>query len=395
LKLFQLQVTLEIFRGALYTHFLTESQIAQTSAMNSIANTKKRILALDGGGIRGVFTIEILARIEKLLREATGKPDLLLCDHFQMIAGTSTGAIIASLLSWGLPVEAVKRLYLEQAEKMFIRAPWWRRSSGWFSEKNLSDMLRDFFVEADGSPALMGSSRLKTLLLLVMRNATTGSAWPLTNNPKALYNRRYLPDGTLNGECNLNIPLWQLVRASTAAPVYFPPEKFTLGSQELEFMDGGITAFNNPALIAFLTATQPCYHVSWPTGLEKLQLISIGTGQSRALISNSLRRYIDILGLASVVPSGLMDSISREQDLMCRVLGRTLYGTAIDSEITSVCGLDQFKYVRYNKEFNASEIAMAERKHGGRFSIDNVKMIDFLVTEGQDYAENVDLSHLI
>lgn len=363
--------------------------------MDSIANSKKRILALDGGGIRGVFTIEILARIEKLLREATGKPDLRLCDHFQMIAGTSTGAIIASLLSWGLPVEAVKRLYLEQAEKMFIRAPWWRRSSGWFSEKNLSDMLRTFFVEADGSPALMGSSRLKTLLLLVMRNATTGSAWPLTNNPDALYNRRYLPDGAINGECNLDIPLWQLVRASTAAPIYFPPEKITLGKQQLEFMDGGITAFNNPAMIAYLTTTQPCYQVGWRTGLDQLHLISIGTGQSRALISESLRRFVDLLGFASMVPRGLMDSISREQDLLCRALGRTLYGDPIDSELTKVQGLDQFTYVRYNKDFTASKVAEAERIHGGRFSLENVKMIDFLINEGQRFADKIQVAHLL
>jgi uncharacterized protein len=356
---------------------------------------KKRILTLDGGGIRGVFTIEILARMEKLLRDATGKPGLLLSDHFQMIAGTSTGAIIASLLSWGLSVEEVKRLYLEQAERMFVRAPWWRRSSGWFSEQNLSEMLRRFFVEDDGSSALMGSTKLKTLLLLVMRNATTGSAWPLTNNPAALYNQRIMPDGSANAECNLDLPLWQLVRASTAAPLYFPPEKITLGTQQLEFMDGGITAFNNPAMIAFLTATQPCYRVEWPTGADRLHLISIGTGQSRALISESLRRFVDLLGFASMVPRGLMDSISREQDLLCRVLGRTVFGDPIDSEITAVQGLDQFTYVRYNKDFTASEIAEAERIHGGRFSLENVKMIDFLIQEGQRFADKVNVSHLL
>ncbi|MEM6916215.1 MAG: patatin-like phospholipase family protein, partial [Verrucomicrobiota bacterium] len=66
----------------------------------------KRILSLDGGGIRGVFTIAILERIEALLREhyKDSKPGLVLADYFDFIGGTSTGAIIAALLSKGLSV---------------------------------------------------------------------------------------------------------------------------------------------------------------------------------------------------------------------------------------------------------------------------------------------------
>ena len=48
-------------------------------------------------------------------------------------------------------------------------------------------------------------------------------------------------------DCNLNLPLWQLVRASTAAPTYFPPEVVTVGGQVFLFVDGGITTYNNPA----------------------------------------------------------------------------------------------------------------------------------------------------
>jgi patatin-like phospholipase/acyl hydrolase len=54
----------------------------------------------------------------------------------------------------------------------------------------------------------------------------------------------------VNSECNLDFPLWQLVRASAAAPVYFPPEEVMLGGKVHSFIDGGITAYNNAALIA-------------------------------------------------------------------------------------------------------------------------------------------------
>jgi patatin-like phospholipase/acyl hydrolase len=85
---------------------------------------KKRILALDGGGIRGVFTIEILGRMEQLLREHFGRPQMVLADHSDLIAGTSTGGIIGSFLSWGEPVDSVRKLYEENTGAMFCKAPW-------------------------------------------------------------------------------------------------------------------------------------------------------------------------------------------------------------------------------------------------------------------------------
>ena len=62
---------------------------------------QKKLLALDGGGIRGVIALEVLARIEEILRERSGRKDLVLSDYFDYMAGTSTGAIIASCLAMG------------------------------------------------------------------------------------------------------------------------------------------------------------------------------------------------------------------------------------------------------------------------------------------------------
>ena len=84
-----------------------------------------------------------------------------------------------------------------------------------------------------GKDTTLGSEHLKTLLLIVVRNATTDSPWPVSNNPNALFNDPSRADN------NLAIPLWQLVRASTAAPVYFPPEVVTLGEQRFVFVDRG------------------------------------------------------------------------------------------------------------------------------------------------------------
>lgn len=359
---------------------------------------KKRILALDGGGIRGVFSIEILGRMEELLRQHYGRPNLVLADHFDLIAGTSTGGIIGSFLSWGEPVERVRKLYEDNAGAMFCKAPWWKLRGGLFDAANLSAFLRDFFVEKDGTLATMGTDRLKTVLLLVMRNASTGSAWPVTNHPNAKYNARVFPDGSVNHECNLDFPLWQLVRASAAAPIYFPPELVSLGGKTHAFIDGGITAYNNPALIAYMMATLNCYGMSWPTGEDQMQVVSVGTGITRAKVSETLRRYLSALSYAAVVPSGLMESISKEQDMLCRVLGRCLHGGAIDSEIGDLMqceGSKAFTYVRYNREFTPAEIDVAEKKYGGKFALDNLKMREYLINVGREYADHVRLEHIL
>ncbi len=175
----------------------------------------KKLLALDGGGIRGVLSLEILAAIEDLLREATGAgDDFVLADWFDYVAGTSTGAIIAAGLATGMRVDELRDLYARHGEEMFDKAAVVRRLQYRYDSARLARMLQDTF----GATTTLGGDRLRTLLMMVLRNATTGSPWPPSNNPEAVFNQPDRPDD------NLALPLWQLVRASTAAPVYFPPE---------------------------------------------------------------------------------------------------------------------------------------------------------------------------
>ena len=74
-----------------------------------IASTgPKKILALDGGGIRGMITVEVLAEIESQLRSKLGRgEDFRLADYFDFVAGTSTGAIIAACVSVGMTVSEI------------------------------------------------------------------------------------------------------------------------------------------------------------------------------------------------------------------------------------------------------------------------------------------------
>ena len=79
----------------------------------------RKLLACDGGGIRGMISVEILARIEKELRAASGKPGLVLADYFDYVAGTSTGAIIATLVALGFSMDEAREFYLKSGAEMF------------------------------------------------------------------------------------------------------------------------------------------------------------------------------------------------------------------------------------------------------------------------------------
>lgn len=354
----------------------------------------RRILALDGGGIRGVFTLKILERIEQQFRLAEGKPDLVLRDVFDFFAGTSTGAIIAACLAWGKSTAEILDLYKTRGSEMFAQASWLQRVwKNKYRADIIAEFFRQIFVEADGSPALLGTSHLiggpePKYLLAVMRNVTTGSAWPVSNNPAAMFNNR------ADSGCNLDIPIWQLLRASTAAPTFFPPEEIVLGGHSSIFVDGGLTPYNNPALIAALMATLPSFHMEWPTGVDRLQLVSVGTGSVRARLSKTEARDVNTLDFARYIAPAMIGSIAIEQDLLCRVLGDCQYGAPIDMEIGDLRGAGmlpqsekKFRYVRYDRAFSAQETAALEAESGQAFSLDNLEMMPILLRLGTEYAD--------
>jgi hypothetical protein len=355
----------------------------------------KRILALDGGGIRGVFTLQVLARIEELFRDERRRPALVLRDEFDFFAGTSTGAIIATFLAWGLPVREIERLYLERGAEMFSKADLLERTlRNKYEAESIAAFFQEFFHEDDAArtPALLGTRRFGTgetmkHLLVVMRNATTGSAWPVCNNPHAKFNDPALPD------CNLQIPLWKLLRASTAAPTFFPPEEIVLGGQSHLFVDGGITPYNNPALIAALMATLPPYRLEWPTGPDRLQLVSVGTGNVRTRLAKALARQVHKLDFLEFIAPAFLGTVGAEQDMLCRVLGDCVFGAAIDTEMGDLRGPGllapaekKFSYIRYNREFSLEEIETLQRESQLAFGLDNLELIPFLQQTGTDYA---------
>ena len=287
----------------------------------------RRLLALDGGGIRGIISLEILRKIEIQLATLTGQGKAFrLGDYFDYIGGTSTGAIIAAGLAVGKTVEELINFYIGAGPLMFEKAAMFGRLRRFYE----ADPLRQKLVEVLGDRKL-GAADLHCLLLVVTRNATTDSPWPISSNPLARYNDRNRKD------CNLEIPLWNLVRASTAAPVYFPPEILSWDKDDpgktFVFVDGGVTPYNNPAFLLYRMATLPQYRLDWPVGESKMMIISVGTGSAVRLDRNLDARGELISSNLGHLPGVLMGGASVEQDINCRAVGRCVFGPVIDREL--------------------------------------------------------------
>lgn len=335
---------------------------------------QRKLLALDGGGIRGLIAVEALAAVEKYFRDLRGRDDLRLADEFNYVAGTSTGAIIATCVSLGMSVAQIRQFYLDSGREMFDKNRLLARFRSKFDDDRLAGQLKQVI----GEDTTLGSDRLRTLLLVVMRNATTDSPWPLSNNPRAMYNS---PERKAQGKAvNLDLPLWQLVRASTAAPTYFPPELVDAGGPVPFLMvDGGVTMYNNPAFLVFLMATTEPYNLCWPAGPEKMMVVSIGTGTSPRANLDLAPGDMNLIYNATSIPSALMYAALNEQDLLCRIFGDCRYGAPLDREVGDLIGkrgpAEQklFTYVRYNAELTAEWL----NQHGlSRINPKDVQALD-------------------
>lgn len=356
----------------------------------------KRMLALDGGGMRGVISLEILKTIEKGLRIRLGREDLVLADYFDYIAGTSTGAIIAAALAIGQPVDEICDRYERLGRRVFAKRWLLARMRSLYKDAPLRRELHELL----GPGRTLGDPAIRTLLLVVMHNTVTDSPWPLSNCTQAKYNRadRALAEVS---DRNLDIPLTPLIRASTAAPVYFEPEELTVGTHKFVFQDGGVTPFNNPALLQFLMATLPEYKLEWPVGEEHLLVVSVGTGSSAAVHPGLRRRTVKLPFNARNLPSVFMNGASVSQDLLCRSMARCRNGRPIDREFGArlyaqgVAGANLFTYVRYDADLsdNALKVlGIKRKKHRERVrKLDAVDQLPTLKRIGRHAASAVDL----
>lgn len=340
----------------------------------------KRILALDGGGIRGALTLGYLQRIEDILRKQHGdEKSFRLSQYFDLIGGTSTGSIIAACLAIGMSVNEIKTMYMNLGEKIFAKKyKWWKifeideliKAS--YNSKPLEEELQNVF----GSDTTLASDRILTGLCIVAKRADTNSVWPLINHPDGKYY------DSVDGR-NKDILLWKAVRASAAAPTYFLPQIIDVGGglSEAAFVDGGVSMANNPSLQLLMVATMNGFPFKWKWGEDNLMIVSVGTGMGRWKKIPADVKKNTLLNWASQLPDMLMQDASWQNQMLMQWLSNSPTAWEIDQEIgkldtdsmgSSKKGKGLISYLRYNIWIDATTIGPLMNKQYSPKEIDGL-----------------------
>jgi predicted acylesterase/phospholipase RssA len=308
----------------------------------------KRILALDGGGARGLLTLGVLAQLERHLAERSGQGDgFRLSHYFDLIGGTSTGSIIATTLALEWRVRDVVDLYFKLLPAIFAKpqvpGPLRIFIPG-FKNKALTQALNEYL-----SDRMLSSEDLKTGLAIHAKRIDSGSAWILVNNPDWNY---FNAKADSTGVPNSQFFLRDLVQASAAAPTYFADVRIPLERDKhgniagyAHFFDGGVSPNNNPALQLLLTVTEPAFGFNWPTGEDNLLIWSVGTGYVRKRFAkknrkrrSSAKSTSDFRRLAysskvQAALEGYNHDISQQQITILQALSRPRFPWFVNSEV--------------------------------------------------------------
>jgi len=211
-----------------------------------------RILSIDGGGIRGIIPVRVLQRLSK------ARPGIL--DSFDLLAGTSTGGIIALGLSHGLSLDVIFDIYAKRSKEIFSRS--WLRSMGLrttsakYSNKGLEKVLKETFGEIK-----LGELSKKVLISSFDLDSYDGNG-KRSYKPKFFHN---LDGADVSDYIRTAVEVGMY---TSAAPTYFPSYR--------GYIDGGVVC-NNPSLAALSQALNP-KTLPLPL-LTDISLFSMGTGR--------------------------------------------------------------------------------------------------------------------
>jgi patatin-like phospholipase/acyl hydrolase len=218
----------------------------------------KRLLAIDGGGIRGIYAAHIIERIATEFGVVFDR-------DFDLISGTSTGSIIAAALAFGIPMSEVTKLYREHGPHIFRSRPW--SLGGMLMPKYSTEPLRKALSQIFKNAMLKDA---KTRLIIPATDIGNGGVHVF----KSAYDPSFVRDR--------NVRVVDAVIASCGAPLYFAPVKV----EQYLLCDGGLWA-NNPALVVITEAMGQL-------GIDRknIRLLSIGTGIGKDYYRMGARHWL-------------------------------------------------------------------------------------------------------
>ncbi len=224
---------------------------------------RRLILCLDGGGMRGILTIQLLKKLE----ETAGIPCFKL---FDMVAGTSTGGIIAGLITTGYTAAEIEKMYIDLVTEVFDKRFLGQRfvNPPAFSKNNYRTLLKKVVNDISVEKACT----LQDIDLLI-------TAQDISAAEETFFTCFKQDDDSYYGTYK-DVLLRAAMEATMSAPTYFYPLE--------RFVDGGTTTYNNPSLAAFMEAVSYSRRDKDATlsayKLTELTMFSFGTGISRQFI---------------------------------------------------------------------------------------------------------------
>ena len=259
-----------------------------------------KVLAIDGGGIRGIVPAVILSEIQKRLGTD-------LYNVFDLISGTSTGGIIAlgigTACKDGQPYspDELLQLYVESGPAIFKKNPLTPEKElirPKYSPDGLESTLEKFFGDAEFKTAL-------TPLLI--------SSYDLQGQIPFFFKSQKIA-----AHPNYNWPVVSIARATSAAPTFFPPFPLVRGAENYALVDGGVYV-NNPSMAAYAEAR------SLYGNEAQFVVVSAGTGNRQDQIPYSKAKDWGLLGWAEQIVPVFMDSVSEAVDYELRAMPKCTY----------------------------------------------------------------------
>ncbi|MDP1832774.1 MAG: patatin-like phospholipase family protein [Geothrix sp.] len=262
-----------------------------------------RILSIDGGGIRGLIPALVLAELER----QTGRP---VADCFDLIAGTSTGGILALGLTrpgeGGRPrysAQDLANLYLKEGARIFDESLWRRLTNPMglraarYPPEGIEGVLAQYF----------GETRLKDALAEVLV-----TAYDLEKRDAFFYRRRRARE-----DARYDVPMRVAARATSAAPTYFEPALVSWPAERDVLVDGGVFA-NNPAMCAYAEAWQTLAEAG--RSADDVLLVSLGTGVYTPPYRYEEAKGWGVAGWARPVLDVIFDGVADTVDYQLRQL---------------------------------------------------------------------------
>jgi len=262
---------------------------------------KINILCLDGGGAKGMYTLGVLSELEKVIKKPLG-------EFFQLIYGTSTGSIIAAMLTLGYDLEYIKSTYLNLVPSIMSQR----------SQKAKSKKLRELGLGIFGD---QGFDAFKTGIGIVAMNYDTQKPLIFKNTHDRAHGSKhsFVP--------GFGVTILDAIEASCAAcPIFKKKVLETANKEQIVAIDGGFIA-NNPTLFALIDAKK-----ALKVDDDNIRLLSVGVGN-----------YVE-------KPIRILKYLSKFE--MAQIASRVLVASSNTTEVITRLLFPQLTIIRVNETFN-------------------------------------------